>query len=348
MTEDDDKVKSTRFVRAVIYLALGAGGLIGALGGVAPAHAEPIDITATLRPFNPDAPLQTGQGHLIYRGGLELRASLKEFGGFSAAHISADGRALLALSDTGSWFSATLRYDQTGRLGGIEQARLAPMTRPPGKGRFDPEGLVIDADGALIVSTERKHRVLRYDNPAGALDADRLARLAPRVLDVPEGFATLESNAGIETLVRLSDGRLLAIEEGREDAGDALSRAWLIPSTGASATLSLKRSANFRPTDAALLPNGDVLLLERRYTEIGGVAARLRVIEGDTIKPGAVLDGTIIATLIPPVTIDNMEALALFEREGTLHLLMMSDDNFNTGLQRTLLLHFVLKPAVPK
>lgn len=237
-------------------------------------------------------------------------------------------------------------------MSGLDQAHLAPMTLPAGKGRFDPEGLVVDSDGALLISTERKHRLLRYDDKGGGdpftRDADALARLAPRVLDVPAGFAALESNAGIETLLRLSDGRLLAIEEGREAAADAVSRGWLIEPSGANTTLSLKRSANFCPTDAALLPNGDVLLLERRYTTIGGVAARLCLIERETIKPGAVLDGAIIATLIPPMTIDNMEALAVYQRDGVVQLLMMSDDNFNAGLQRTFLLHFELKPAAQK
>lgn len=325
------------------------GALVIALGWVAAARAEPIEVKALPLAFNPAAPLKSGNGRLVYRGGLELRAGVKEFGGFSAARVSADGTRLIASSDTGSWFSATLLYDEADRLAGLSSAHLAPMTRPDGGGRFDPEALVISEDGALLVATERTHRLLRY---AGVItgrqfarDADGLARLAPTLLPAPDGFAAMGSNEGIETLLRLTDGRLLAIEEGGEAEGEALSRAWLIGAGGASQTLSLRRSTNFRPTDAALLPDGDVLLLERRYTEIGGVAARLRVIEGKSIEPGAQLDGPIIATLIPPVTVDNMEALALYQRDGETRLLMMSDDNFNAGLQRTLLLQFVLTPA---
>lgn len=333
-------------------IAVAVAALIG-LGCAAPARAEPIEVTAIPLAFNPAAPLKSGDGRLAYRGGLELRAETKEFGGFSAARVSADGRRLIALSDTGSWLSATLAYDEAGRLTGLSEAQLAPMQRPGGGGRFDPEGLAMADDGALLVTTERKHRLLRYDGGDAAADpfardADALARLSPTVLPAPQSFADMDSNAGIETLLRLSDGRLLAIEEGGEAEGEASSRAWLIGPDGASGALSLKRSANFRPTDAALLPNGDVLLLERRYTEIGGVAARLRLIGGETIAPGVRLDGPIVATLIPPMTVDNMEALAVYRRDGETRLLMMSDDNFNTGLQRTLLLQFALEPAVHK
>ncbi len=356
MNASGDRVKTTarewRRGRIVRFFSVTCTLLL-ALGAVAPARAEAIEVRALSLAFNPEAPLKSGDGLLDYRGGLELRADAKAFGGFSAARISADGTRLIALSDAGSWFSATLDYDAKGRLVGLHEARLAPMARPPGKGRFDPEGLVLDPDGAWLVSTERTHRLLRYAaGPAGhdpfARDADALARLEPIALPVPTDFAGLESNAGIESLLRLTDGRLLAIEEGREDAGEAISRAWAIGPDGATASLGLKRSANFRPTDAALLPDGDVLVLERRYTKVGGVAARLRLIEAETIRPGALLDGAVIATLIPPVTVDNMEALAVYERDGETRLLMMSDDNFNPGQQRTLLLQFGLTPAARK
>jgi hypothetical protein len=107
------------------------------------------------------------------------------------------------------------------------------------------------------------------------------------------------------------------------------------------------RSARFRPTDAGLLANGDLLLLERRYTELGGVAARLRLIDKEAIRAGATLDGVEIATLVPPINIDNMEALAIrATMDGRTRLLLMSDDNFS-ALQRTLILQFELleKPS---
>ena len=345
--------RERRYRRFAARFTAAIGVLLMAIGCVAAAHAEAIAVKALPLAFNPEATLKQSEGRLVYRGGLELRSGAAAFGGFSAARVSADGRQLIALSDRGSWLTATIDYDENGRLTGVHGAHLAPMARPNGEARMDSEGLTIGADGALIVSTERKHRLLRYESPTAGddaflLDADALARLTPVALPVPTGFAAMGSNEGIEALLALSDGRLLAIEEGREATGEALSHAWLIGPDGRGVALNLKRSANFRPTDAALLPDGDVLLLERRYTEIGGVAARLRLIEGGTIRPSATLDGAIVATLIPPVTVDNMEELALYRRDGETRLLMMSDDNFNAGLQRTLLLQFVLEPAVQK
>lgn len=359
LCRDGDLVKTTRCERrrgrfgVSTLVALCAWLSLAAWS--ASVRAEAIEVSALALPFNHSAPLEQGGGRLAYRGGLELRSDAAAFGGFSAARVSADGRRLIALSDRGTWLSATLDYDGEGRLKGVHGAHLAAMKPPPGKVMFDPEGLALAGDGALIVSTERNHRLLRYaatkDGRADpfALDADALAEVTPRVLPVPPDFAAMAPNSGIEALERLPDERLLAIEEGREDAGAAVSRVWLIRADGTSDRLALNRSANFRPTDAASLPDGDVLVLERRYTKIGGVAARLRLIPSAALKPGATLDGEIIASLIPPVTVDNMEALAVYRAaNGELRLLMMSDDNFNAGLQRTLLLQFALEPAAHK
>jgi hypothetical protein len=263
---------------------------------------------------------------------------------------------LLALSDRGAWFTARLDYDDAGTLVGLSDARLAPMA-PPSSGQsgvlFDPEAVIALPDGALLVATERKHRLLRYaprDGEAAQaldLDAERLATWRPRALTPPKDFAAMARNSGIEALVRLEDGRVLAIEEGREETPDAPSRAWLIGLGGKTERLSVTRSARFRPTDAGILATGDLLLLERRYTELGGVAARLRLIDKEAIRAGATLDGVEIATLVPPINIDNMEALAIRATlDGRTRLLLMSDDNFS-ALQRTLILQFELleKPS---
>jgi len=47
---------------------------------------------------------------------------------------------------------------------------------------------------------------------------------------------------------------------------------------------------------------------------------------------------------VPFYAIDNMEGLAVCERDGELRVNVLSDNNFNTELQRTLLLQFSYKP----
>ena len=102
-------------------------------------------------------------------------------------------------------------------------------------------------------------------------------------LPLDADFSMMRSNAGIESLAHLADGRLLAIEEGPDGEADGISHAWLIGPDGESGRLGYRRANNFRPTDAASLPNGDVLVLERRYTTVGGVAARLKLVPAAAI-----------------------------------------------------------------
>ena len=50
-----------------------------------------------------------------------------------------------------------------------------------------------------------------------------------------------------------------------------------------------------------------------------------------------------IARLAPPLTVDNMEALAIRREGGRTFIYLASDDNFSP-LQRTLLMKFELMP----
>jgi len=103
----------------------------------------------------------------------------------------------------------------------------------------------------------------------------------------------------------------------------------------------------FEPAGATTLPSGDIIILERRYRYITGVAIRLRHIPVETldsINPEATLNGTVIAELKPPLNIDNMEGIAaISDPKGNVLIYMISDDNFDHDDQRTLLLMFSLE-----
>jgi hypothetical protein len=110
----------------------------------------------------------------------------------------------------------------------------------------------------------------------------------------------------------------------------------------------------FRPTDAALLPGGDVLVVERRFPPI---AIRLRRLDRRTLEAAGDLTGTEVARLLPPLSIDNFEGIDVRTEPGgrTLVYLLSDDNNCRKGLafgptrQRTLLLVFSLDsgPARP-
>jgi len=156
---------------------------------------------------------------------------------------------------------------------------------------------------------------------------------------------SLPPNRGIEALVFVPKGlplagTLIAISEcGLDKAGNT--NGFLIG--GASpGNFAVRRSSNFDITDSALLPGGDVLLLERRFSWSSGLAVRMRRVALGEIKPGAVVDGPILFDVDLGYEIDNMEGLSVHRSAGGETILtLISDDNFS-ALQRTLLLQFTL------
>jgi hypothetical protein len=91
-----------------------------------------------------------------------------------------------------------------------------------------------------------------------------------------------------------------------------------------------------------LLPSGDLLLLERKFSLLGGIGIRIRRIALSSVAPGAVIDGPAIFTADLGNEIDNMEGVdAHVTPEGETVLTLVSDDNFSM-IQRNLLLQFTL------
>jgi hypothetical protein len=294
----------------------------------------------TAVPLNPEDPEQTRLGRLAYLGGIELRSDQRGFGGFSSLAVRGD--RLLAVSDRGFWLAARIVSDGAGRLTGLADAKLAPLRDPDGDelptfdALSDAESLTRTPSGDYVVAFEREHRLWRYDGsdpltaPAQPVPAQR------RVFSLP-------ANAGFEAIAALADGRLLLIAEGKRDpAGDFV--AWLLGDGGVAARLSYAATGEFRPTDAEALPNGDVLVLERRFTGLlGGFAARVTLIPAASLQPGSRVTAEEIALMERPLTLDNFEGLAVSRApDGATLVWLMTDNNINTLLERTLLLQFRL------
>ncbi len=91
-----------------------------------------------------------------------------------------------------------------------------------------------------------------------------------------------------------------------------------------------------------MLPSGELLVLERKFSLVNGVGIRIRRIPLKSIAPGAVVDGPSIFDADLGNEIDNMEGIDTFVTpEGDTVLTLVSDDNFSM-IQRTLLLQFTL------
>jgi len=281
-------------------------------------------------------------GLLEFRGGLVLRSSYKNFGGLSAIRVAADGAHFISLSDKGWWFRGRIVYAGT-RPDAIADAEMAPILGADGlplidRGWFDTESIAEDG-GTLYVGIERVHQIVRFNYGKDGL----LARGQPIV--VPPGLRSLPANKGLEALVfapkgSALPGTLIAISErGLDRAGNIL--AFLIG--GASpGTFTVKRIASYDISDAALLPGGDLLILERKFSWTAGLFVRMRRIALAEIKPGALVDGPVLFEADLGYEIDNMEGLSVHRSaSGEIVLTLVSDDNFSV-LQRTLLLQFTL------
>jgi hypothetical protein len=303
-----------------------------------------IDIAArTIETFNARETDRVRFGALEFRGGLELTSSYREFGGLSAIRVAADGARFVALTDKGRWLTGRIAYDARGRPSGIADAVMAPMLGPDGRtlasrGWFDTESIAEDG-GTLYVGIERVNRIVRFDFGRDGM----LARGTP--IPIPPGISRLPNNKGLEAMVVVPAGLPLAgtlialSERGLDPQGNL--RGFLIggPSAG---EFAIRRSDEFDISDCALLPSGDLLILERRFFWWSGVAMRIRRIPLAAIAPGALVAGRELIFADMGYQIDNMEGLSVHRSaDGELIVTLVSDDNFSV-LQRTILLQFKL------
>jgi hypothetical protein len=281
-------------------------------------------------------------GALEYRSGLVLTSPYQRFGGLSGLRLDAKGERFISFSDKGRWFTGRILYE--GRaMTGLTDVEAAPMIGPYGKpltahGWYDSESIALD--GSLVyIGLERANKVLRFDFSRG------FTRARGEIVPLPTAASKLPNNKGLEALVFVPKGQplagtLIAISErGLDENGNLI--AFLVggPKPG---QFSVRRTEEFDVSDAVLLPGGDLLILERKFSWSSGVGIRIRRVPLQSVAPGAVIDGPSIFEADLGNEVDNMEGIdAHVTKEGDTVLTMVSDDNFSM-IQRTLLLQFTL------
>lgn len=338
-------------IRAIAAAAIIIAGVVAMPCRAQQAHPvlasdRPLRIVIDARPidsFDARDAAQRRFGSLEFRGGLELTSKYRAFGGISGLRIMPDGARFIAVSDRGQWLRGRIVY-RDGKPAGIADAEMAPMLGPDGKPLtdrkwYDTESIADDGAGTVYVGIERVHKIVRFDYGKFGL----LAKGQP--IPAPAEIDDLPKNQGLEALCVIpkgmpNSGTLIAISERGFKADNDI-RGWLIGGT-TPGTFSIKRSDGFDATDCVVAPNGDLILLERKFSWTTGVAMRVRRIPVSSVVPGATVDGKILISADMGYQIDNMEGLAVHrEKNGDLVLTMISDDNFSM-LQRTLLLQFAL------
>ena len=324
------------FMRLIVALALFLLAACGAADADTRPGLRPISVTATAVPLDAADPSRDRVGKLRYLGGIAIRSDDARFGGLSSLRSLGSGR-LLSVTDGGQWVALDL-VEQGDRLTGLKSAMVdivrGPQREPlKGKAHVDAEALEYGPEGASV-AFEREHRIWHYRT----LDGPARAEAFPdqRWLD------TLPLNGGIEAMAKVGDAWLYVGEartaEGRHEgvllAASGLNRNY--------ARVAVEVPAPYNPTDAHALGPDKVLILARRFSPLEGVGAALLLAPVD-VKAMKLGTSELLAELRPPLTVDNMEGLAVVRNGARTFVYMASDDNFSP-LQRTLILKFELLP----
>jgi hypothetical protein len=323
------------------------GSAVGSSIGAGPDEG-PVALRVEPWSFSHDKNGRVAPG-LYWRGGIKLASRDPRFGGLSGLALSGDGNRLLAVSDEGWWLTARLLYED-GNLAGLTDPVMAPLLdrsgrRAASKRSRDAEALTLlrpgMLDGKVAVGFERRPRIELFDLAKDKLEA------RPVLVPSPPAIRAGPDNAELEALAFFAAGplanRFLAISERQlDDKGNI--RGWVFGRNRPTFDFTLARHDEFDVTDVALLPDGDLLLLERSFNGLfpGMSLRRFPIAE---LKPGAVIKPVpIFETTLPRDNIDNMEGLAVHvTASGETRITIISDDNYNRAIQNTILLQFALK-----
>jgi len=311
--------KTTLF--AVLALAL-------ATPGAAQDDVLPLTEPIALDPANPET---DGIGELNYRGGVVIEPGEYKIGGISGLEWHDD--RLYAVLDDGRWL--TIQPDEIqSRLVDVFSVSGGPLRnlkgkKLKGKNEADAEAITLAPDGGWLVAFERDHRIWRY----AAINEQ--AALGPLQFD-PASLGVTE-NGGMETLASYEGGALICSEQAnpssqnclRIDAGESKPFQLLPPP-------ALAEHGGV-PTDAACIADGTCYVLFRSYRS--GEGNRAAIVELSPVN-----ETRLLAELIPPLTLDNFEGIAVRQHFGKTYLYLASDNNFSSR-QRNLLLKFEVRGA---
>ena len=270
---------------------------------------------------------------LKFVSGIEIKSNHPDFGGLSGLIINED-KSLISVGDQGIWLTGKIKIDENGKLVEIINGRLGHLKGNEnnllyklGKSYTDAESIEF-YNNKFVVSFERKHRILIFNNIFlhSEIFYDRI-----KYLDLPD-------NGGIEAMAPLKNNSIFLLSENLIHPDDKI--AGYLLSDNKLKKVYVKKNGSFKPTDMSNLPDGNILLLERSFSPVRGVSARISVIKYEDLKPNSVILPFTLDTLKPPMVVDNFEGISFLKlNDGGYYIFILSDDNFNF-LQKTLLYQF--------
>src|SRR5688572_25206314 len=314
--------------------------VLAAIAFPSEAREQPSDIRITSTPvsFTRLALGRERLGKLEYRGGVMLSSDDMRFGGFSGLAMSANGRTILAVSDDGWWLKAKVTY-RNNRLAEVAEAALQPLLdrqrrRPKSKRNRDAEALALDPAGGIAafayVGFEMRPRIERFDLGRKGFAA------TPVRLPLPPAIAKGPYNRQLEAVGKLPDGpwkgSLIALSESNLDKSGNI-RGWILDGEKSHA-FAVTRFEDYAITDLAVISDGSILTLERSYVPGGLPGMAIRHFPASDLKPGNVIAPKLLfAGRQPFYLIDNMEGIAAHKWNDELRITVISDDNYNRGVQ---------------
>lgn len=355
-------VRPRLLLSAIIAGMLAAGVQFAGIGRVS-ASPKPDTLKLSVRPMAVRAvpissfdAIDIGRrtfGKLEWIGGLRLISEDKLFGGWSGIALNADGKGFVAVSDSGSWMTGRIGYRE-GVPHGLEDVRVGPLKALDGSNLRrnrdrDAEAVTLVSGtakrGQLLIAFEQNHRIGRFQIGPNGVSAPT-SYIRP---DTSRG--RMPSLKGFEAIAVLRAGKfkgaLVAIGERMHDE-KGRHTGWLWTG-GKARAFALTDIGGFDITDAVSLPDGDLLVLERRFRWTEGVKMRIRRIASGELAPGAAIEGEVLLEATMAQVIDNMEGIGVYrDARGDTIITVISDDNFNRGLQKTVLIQFRLPDTAVK
>jgi hypothetical protein len=241
-------------------------------------------------------------GPLRLRGAVAMQSRDESFGSYSGLHVSDNGTSLVAIG-WGGWLMGRLRYGPAGDLAGFQLDGVFPLRDEAGRpiaddADKDAESLV-ERDGYYYVGFETNSRVARYRGLDAAAEPVHLP---------PEELAAIPQCCGFSSVVFTARHELLALTEGvRDPEGNVKGWLW---QDGRPEAIWLRSDARWLPVDLALLPDGDLLLVEVRedfwsdrwHSRFSRVAAA-------DVRAGAVMPAKVLGELYSADHPDRIEGI---------------------------------------
>jgi hypothetical protein len=221
---------------------------------------------------------------LAYRGGVAIKAPQKGFTGYADIVTLIDG-SRFNLVEGGNWVSGELRYDAKGDLSGALPSNsgfLFDEHGRPLKDEADKRAATIDFDNVKLSIDTGPQYLIGFGG--GRIVAYKGVTAVGQPLPLP---AEAPFAGGVATLADLPGGGFVALTSD--------GRGWLSTPKGAGA-ISLAASGGWTVRDLTALPDGDLLLIERK-----GAESRLSRIAAADIAIGKTLQPKVLTTVASPI-----------------------------------------------